>query len=416
MRIVFLHPDLGIGGAERLAVDTALAAIKLGHQVSFLTNHHDPNHAFTETVDGTLDVHVAGDWFPRHIFKKFYALCAYLRLTLAVFYWLIYEPVDGPLGCPDVIFCDQISAPIPLIKLFSHIFHGHTPKVIFYCHHPDMLLTERKSFLKSLYRRPLDILEETTTGCADCLLVNSRYTESVFRATFKRLSHLQLHLLYPTCNLSQLDQPVKGYLNEIIDLKGVNGIFLSLNRYERKKNHALAIEAAKKLDEILKRASKEVRKSFHLIIAGGYDERVPENVEYFCELQQLVDKLQLRSLVTLIKSPNDQVKHLLLHSCSALLYTPENEHFGIVPLEAMYMSRPVIACNSGGPTETVIDDEVGFLRPSDSTEFASCMLKFVEDRSLVMEMGQLGRKHVLKNFSSDSFRARLKRILDSLDS
>lgn len=39
----------------------------------------------------------------------------------------------------------------------------------------------------------------------------------------------------------------------------------------------------------------------------------------------------------------------------ALLYTPSFEHFGIVPLEAGASGLPVIATNSGGPTETVID-------------------------------------------------------------
>lgn len=43
---------------------------------------------------------------------------------------------------------------------------------------------------------------------------------------------------------------------------------------------------------------------------------------------------------------------LLKHSL-CLLYTPENEHFGIVPVEAMYCQTPVIACNSGGPLESV---------------------------------------------------------------
>ncbi len=33
-RVVFLHPDLGIGGAERLVVDAALALQSKGHQVS----------------------------------------------------------------------------------------------------------------------------------------------------------------------------------------------------------------------------------------------------------------------------------------------------------------------------------------------------------------------------------------------
>ncbi len=32
-KIIFLHPDLGIGGAERLVVDAALALQKRGFQV-----------------------------------------------------------------------------------------------------------------------------------------------------------------------------------------------------------------------------------------------------------------------------------------------------------------------------------------------------------------------------------------------
>lgn len=38
-----------------------------------------------------------------------------------------------------------------------------------------------------------------------------------------------------------------------------------------------------------------------------------------------------------------------MSNCLAVLYTPEREHFGIVPVEAMYNQVPVIACNSGGP-------------------------------------------------------------------
>ena len=49
VRIVFLHPDLGIGGAERLIVDAALALQKKQHEVHILTTHHDVKHCFTET-------------------------------------------------------------------------------------------------------------------------------------------------------------------------------------------------------------------------------------------------------------------------------------------------------------------------------------------------------------------------------
>ena len=54
MRVLFLHPDLGIGGAERLVCDAALALKAKGHKVSFFTTYHDPEHCFPETRDGTF--------------------------------------------------------------------------------------------------------------------------------------------------------------------------------------------------------------------------------------------------------------------------------------------------------------------------------------------------------------------------
>lgn len=49
MRVTFVHPDLGIGGAERLVVDAALAMQHNGHQVCIVTNHYDPGHAFDDS-------------------------------------------------------------------------------------------------------------------------------------------------------------------------------------------------------------------------------------------------------------------------------------------------------------------------------------------------------------------------------
>ena len=49
-------------------------------------------------------------------------------------------------------------------------------KIVFYCHFPDQLLTERSTTLKALYRVPIDWLEEKTTAMADKILVNSHFT------------------------------------------------------------------------------------------------------------------------------------------------------------------------------------------------------------------------------------------------
>lgn len=52
-RIVFFHPDLGIGGAERLIIDVAVGLQELGHKVTIFTSHCDPTHCFDEARDGT---------------------------------------------------------------------------------------------------------------------------------------------------------------------------------------------------------------------------------------------------------------------------------------------------------------------------------------------------------------------------
>jgi hypothetical protein len=83
LRVAFIHPDFGIGGAENLVVNAAIALQKKGVQVTIFTAHHDVTHCFEETRgDGPLAacVRVHGDWLPKTIFGKAYAFCAVLRV------------------------------------------------------------------------------------------------------------------------------------------------------------------------------------------------------------------------------------------------------------------------------------------------------------------------------------------------
>ena len=160
--VLFLHPDLGIGGAEKAVVDAAVALKKKGHTVRFVTSYHDPAHCFPETINGTLRVKIVGNWLPRCILGRCVAACAYLRMIYAAMYVVFFCKYD-------IIFCDQISACIPVLRL-------RRGKVLFYCHFPDLLLTKRKTLLKKIYRYPLDWLEEITTGLAHKVVVNSKFT------------------------------------------------------------------------------------------------------------------------------------------------------------------------------------------------------------------------------------------------
>lgn len=393
-KILFLHPDLGIGGAERLVVDAALALKQKGHSVQFVTNHHDPNHCFEETRDGSLNITVVGDWIPRHLAGKFYAFWAYLRLLYAALYMLVFIV---PYEKPDIIFCDQISIAIPILRLFS--FKRFS--VIFYCHFPDLLLSKPGGLLKTYYRKPLNWLEEYTTSKADVILVNSKFTSRVFKSTFKTIS-TSPDILYPSINTKNIDNT--HIPEEVYGIESNVKFILSINRFERKKDISLVLNSFAKFralsnDDNLK-----------LIIIGGYDERVIENVEYYEELQTLAKSLDVSSEVTFLKSPSDAIKYYLLKHCVSLIYSPQNEHFGIVPLEAMYMGKPVIACNSGGPTETVMDSVTGFLCDPDPDKFAEAIVNSIERSD---ELGRKGEELFKTRFSFSAFSDQLNHIISN---
>uniref|UniRef100_A0A8C8RHY9 Alpha-1,3/1,6-mannosyltransferase ALG2 n=1 Tax=Pelusios castaneus TaxID=367368 RepID=A0A8C8RHY9_9SAUR len=389
--VLFLHPDLGLGGAERLVVDAALALRARGCRVQIWTAHYDPARCFSETRG--LAVRSVGDWLPRSLFGRGHALCAALRMAYVALYVLLLSGEEM-----DVFVCDQVSACIPILRLART-----RKKVLFYCHFPDQLLTKRESFLKRIYRAPLDWLEEYTTGMADCIVVNSNFTANVFRDTFKSLNHIKPDVLYPSLHVSSFETIVPADITNIIP-KGKKYLFLSINRFERKKNLTLALEA---LHDLRGRLNAQEWNEVHLVLAGGYDERVLENVEHYKELKNIATKLNISEQVTFVRSFTDEQKISLLNNSVCVLYTPSNEHFGIVPLEAMYMRCPVIAVNSGGPLESIINNVTGFLCDPFPTQFSEAMEKFVKDPALKSTMGAAGRARVSEKFSSKAFTEQL---------
>ena len=89
----------------------------------------------------------------------------------------------------------------------------------------------------------------------------------------------------------------------------------------------------------------------------------------------------------------------------------QDEHFGIVPLEAMAARKPVIACNSGGPKETVKHGVTGFLCSPTAVEFSEAMCKFLMNSELAASMGEAARHHVSHGFSTKVFGEQLNRYV-----
>lgn len=391
LNIAFLHPNLGMGGAERLVVDAASHLQTVGHRVTLFTTHHDRTHCFTATRDGTLAVRVYGGFLPSHIGQRLRAPCMIARMAYLV------GAMTLRAGRFDVIFCDLISHTIPFLRLFSRA------RIIFYCHFPDRLLTPPRHFLYRLYRVPIDRLEELTTGMADRVLVNSCFTASVFRQTFLHLHTLTPEVLSPgvDCDRYAAMAVSRGGEEDTLTI-------LSINRYEPKKNVGLAIEALALLRE---RISAEVFTRVRLIVAGGYDGRLPESRNTLRQLQWRAQQVGLTDHVVFKRSVPDAEHLALLSHCLCVVYTPENEHFGIVPLEAMAAGRPVIAVNNGGPLETILHEKTGLLCDPIPQAFADAFARLIMNRAEAERMGQAGRLHMTQHFSQAAFGSRLETIL-----
>lgn len=415
-RVVVIHPDLGIGGAERLIVDASKALQEQGHEVTIYTGYHNVERCFEETRNGTLKTVPIGQWIPRTIFGRCYALMAYLKMIYIAVYLLITLP------SVDIILCDQVSACIPFLKL-NHIGKRRS-KIVFYCHFPDQLLTQRNSLMKTIYRKPLDKFEEWSTSLADCILVNSKFTKNIVQRTFPLVRKRELTVLYPCVDVDFFlkHKPSEKDCDIIYSrykkLSKNQFVFLSLNRFERKKGLTSAIEALsgclfklKHEQDTLNLNTSNKKQGMHLLIAGGYDPRLQDCVTYHTELVQLVKDLDIENHVTFIQSPSDEDKFKLLKLCDVVVYTPENEHFGIVPIEAMAMSKPVIASASGGPLETIEDKFNGYLcARDDDSSFLNAMIKCYSNQENCDRMGANGFKRVIERFSYGAFRDNLGRI------
>ncbi|WVF69919.1 hypothetical protein IAT40_004703 [Kwoniella sp. CBS 6097] len=470
LRIGFIHPDLGIGGAERLVVDAAVSLQRLGHEVVMFTSRHDPKRCFEETRDGTLQVHVLGSSLPRSLHPNYPMTIIFSILRSLLLTFLLWSSIVmpdpptfinplSPMKGFDVFVVDQQSVCVPLLRLLTG------SRVLFYCHFPDKLLSggweisvdkngqggqsvERQKggqggagLLKRLYRWPIDKLEEYTTGQSDIVVSNSHFTSRVYARAFPSLAKRPPRVIYPCIDVQAYQPSSKKSKGKAKEDQGVSLIesdrptILSFNRFEAKKNAALAIRSFIKLrdDRLISESEFD---SLRLVLGGGYDDDEVDNVTTLASLKSLCDSFGLKyhilnssssspsgkttttrpppdvQVLFILNFSNAQRTHLLTSPhTKCLLYTPANEHFGIVPIEAMACGLPVLAADSGGPTETIVDlgstsDEgtgTGLLRSPNAEEWSKALAQLInlslEERE---KISSAARKRVEDKFSIDT--------------
>lgn len=295
---------------------------------------------------------------------------------------------------------------LPVFKLLGS-------KVMTYVHYPiisnDMIqnvktsshasFNNREIFTRSpalrnaklIYYRIFAFLYRLAGSRADCILVNSSWTQNHINSLWKTSAHV----VYPPCDVDSFKQLCERR-TRVKTSRSLN--IISIAQFRPEKNHLLQIEAFNKFLEITGETSSK------LTLYGGC--RDEEDQKRVGELREHINRLNLDPQVDIVV--NAPFERLLdgLQDANVAMHTMKDEHFGIVLVEFMAAGLITVAHNSGGPREDIIDDnENGFLA-SDLEEF-SLKLKQIsgmaqeERQKMSFNARMKAEKFSIKRFESD---------------
>lgn len=382
MRVAMYYPWIYLmGGIERTILEIAQRS---RHDWTVFTSHFRPDDTFPGFRD--LDVRTVGEVSVRRDVGSVFRSC--LRLLRQKYDWSGFGAV--------MISCDGVgnlvalrSAGVPLLCLC------HTPLKVGYDPHARRRWT--RLFRPGLATRGGVALFKQADRIAwrryqHIFCVSAEVERRLQAAGVVREG--QTEVLHPGVDVTRLMPSGRR-----------EPYFLLPGRIMWSKNIELGIESF--VD--FKRRGGDAADGFRLKIAGMIDEK---SEQYFRRLRQLAGG---RNDVDFVPSPSDDEMRDLYDAAHAVLFTPPNEDWGIVPLEAMAFAKPVIAVGRGGPAESIVHGECGFLCRDDPVSFAEAMLVLATDEERYRRMSAAARKRA-ERYDWSSFVGRIDDYLDNLAS
>ena len=105
----------------------------------------------------------------------------------------------------------------------------------------------------------------------------------------------------------------------------------------------------------------------------------------------------------------------VLAALDVLVCPSDHEPFGMVVLEALAAGRPVVASDSGGPSEILEDGTSGLLfRTGDPEALAAALLRVLDDSSLARSLAESGRLRVRDAFTRDRYARQMQEVYERL--
>lgn len=160
-----------------------------------------------------------------------------------------------------------------------------------------------------------------------------------------------------------------------------------------------------KNQKLLLESVKLSGKDFTCFIVGP----VQEN-KYLESLKVTSEKLHIRTIF--VPEFVDNVGSIF-NAIDFLVITSKNEPFGLVGLESMACSTPVLAPDNSGMAEVISDNEDSFIYHNNSAKSLSSIIRNLAESSQVdiLSMSKKAREKVEKNFTLSKYAEKLKDII-----
>lgn len=179
-----------------------------------------------------------------------------------------------------------------------------------------------------------------------------------------------------------------------------NIVIGTVGRLQAVKNQALLIRA---FAVLLKEFGKNSHGLKLMIVGDG---------AYYDTLLELASSLGIAGHITFSGATDDVAS--ALGQFDIFVLPSLDEGISNTILEAMSTGLPVVATAVGGNTELVVNEETGYLVPSDNPQaMADALKKYTDDKKTRLAHGKAGRLRVEEHFSLQRMVARYLEVYDT---
>lgn len=275
---------------------------------------------------------------------------------------------------PNLVFLGQI-LPLGTVALILNIFKKFDFAV--FLHGMDLsfaLRLPRKRFLTRL------ILKKAKT-----IVCANSYVRQILLDFLPELEG-KLILINPGVSAGKAQTKIKEGVSQRYKLNGKKVIF-SIGRLVKRKG----------FDQVIKALAQLKLDNWYYLLAGSGPEEDA--------LRSLAADSSVKDKIVFLGRLSEEEKWSYLDLCDIFIMTPLNldgdfEGFGIVYLEANLMAKPVIASDSGGVKDAVINNETGLLlNPEKQEEITEAIEKLLSQAAEAKRLGLNGQKRAINDFS-----------------